>query len=196
MIIRTSLLLSTVIAGAIGLAACSESPSCGSQAVQNVVESIAKEHPEVTFKQQTGIIGLIIGQAAQRPGIGLQAIASSSRVRSLNDRKNALETEICGPLERGTMQMRCQSGLSPELVKDTRYIELKNEIDGLMAQARESVTYSLDTIRMVSRNPDTNAVACVANITARFEDGAASKEINYTAEPTTDDKLHVSVSGL
>ena len=65
-----------------------------------------------------------------------------------------------------------------------------------MDKALGKLVYRLDVIRMKARNADTKAVSCTAELNADVVDGNAHKEINYTIEKTTDEKLYATVYGL
>jgi hypothetical protein len=66
----------------------------------------------------------------------------------------------------------------------------------ILERAKKETTFTLDTIRTNSRNPDTKAVSCTANLNARFEDGTAHQELKYTVEKTSDGKLYATLHGL
>jgi hypothetical protein len=63
-------------------------------------------------------------------------------------------------------------------------------------KAKEAAVYTLDTIRMNSKDADTKAVSCAAKLNVQIEGGGAQMEINYKVEKTTDGKLYATVYGL
>lgn len=177
------------------LTARSNEPNCSSDQTQGLIGKIASQHPERIFATQTGIVALIIG-LSQQDGVGTRALAVSTAGRSIAERRDSLVKEICDPLPQGTMQLRCETGLSPQLSENAQYIQLNNEAANLATQAHAATTFSLDTIRMESKDAETGAVYCAANLKATFEDGTAEQPITYTVQLTTDNQLYAQVSGF
>jgi hypothetical protein len=60
----------------------------------------------------------------------------------------------------------------------------------------KSITYDIDTIVMNSKDNNTGAVGCMANITIKSSLGSASKQTAYQVEATSDGQTIVSISGL
>jgi len=66
------------------------------------------------------------------------------------------------------------------------------------ARAFAGASYSLDVIRLKSRDATTGAVSCAADLHAVLPEGtgSAKEPITYEVEQTSDGKLYVTVRGL
>jgi len=189
-------LLSAGLLLAFGLVACgSADPDCGSSATQDLIIQIVQEHRDVIFSEPAGLVGAVLG-IRTKTGVGTQAISNSTAGKSISARVASTIQDVCGRLPQGTFALRCASGLSPELSADAGFKALSDEKQQMLNKAREETTFTLDTIRTNSKDADTKAVSCTANLNAKFEDGYAHEEITYKVEKTSDEKLYATIYGL
>jgi hypothetical protein len=93
-------------------------------------------------------------------------------------------------------QLRRTVGVELETLKGNIYLEKENMYKKTKEKVKEAAVYTLDTIRINSKDADTKAVSCVAKLNVQFEGGGAQMEINYKVENTTDGKLYATVYGL
>jgi len=63
------------------------------------------------------------------------------------------------------------------------------------SNAAASASWKVELIRTLSKNPETQAVSCVAkvSVTAPGWDDWAERQVNYTAQYTTEGQLYVEV---
>jgi hypothetical protein len=105
-----------------------------------------------------------------------------------------------------TLEEIIQSDPGPGTGAGTVFADVQQEMDRDVSATyvRDSTTYSLDTIRMIAKNPDTGAVSCVGRLTASLalNDGLRetlttsnwNAEVDYIAEKTADGRLYVTLN--
>ena len=143
---------------------------CGSPATKNLVIQIAKEHPDITFSLPANIVQSMLG-VQSKAGLGSRALINSSEEKAIIAHMEVAMRRICAPLGQGTFELRCRSGLSPELSRDAEYQALQNQDRRLFEKAKRETTFALETIRMDSKDANTKAVSCTAESGCKFSRG-------------------------
>ena len=164
------------------LAGCgNDGLDCGSAATRELIVQIVQENPDKSFGAADAFFGGV--------GVGSSAVSNSTAMKSvLASERNRVDAACCD--KGGCRAATCNSDGDPE------YRRLVGEERQIWDRARRETSFSVDTIRMNSRNADTAAVSCSANLNAKFEDGQAHKEIEYKVEKTTDGKLFATIYGM
>ena len=122
-------------------------------------------------------------------------------MRSFTARMQGVFERVCGNVERGTVRLACEGGNgpsygAPDIKQDPEFRSLKNEEPLIIQSAKDRAVFTLNTIRTESKDPNTKAITCTANLNVKVGDGNAQREINYKVEITTDKKLYATVYGL
>ncbi len=164
------------------LAGCgNDGVDCGSAATRELIVQIVQENPDKSFGPDNAFFGSF--------GVGSSAVNNSTAMKSvLASKGNRVDAVCCD--KGGCRAATC----NPD--DDAEYRRLLGEQHQIWDRGRRETSFSVDTIRMSSRNADTAAVSCSANLNAKFEDGQAHKEIEYKVEKTTDGKLFATIHGM
>ena len=81
--------------------------------------------------------------------------------------------------------------------KQAEQDETRSKLMSAWEEAQKKITYNLDTIRTMSKNNETKAVACRAKLTIRVPDwGSAETQTNYTAQYTSEGELYVEIQSF
>lgn len=78
----------------------------------------------------------------------------------------------------------------------TAYVDQEKQRQAGVAEMLTKVAYDVGAIRLRLRNEQTGAVACAAQLSIFTPNGSWRKEIEYTAEKSTEGNLFVHVYGM
>jgi hypothetical protein len=78
-----------------------------------------------------------------------------------------------------------------------RFAAVHDRLQSLRNEAVKNVVYSMNAIRTDFKDPDTDNLACAADLNASIPDwGSAHLKISYSVQKTSDHKIYVQVFGL
>ena len=152
----------------------------------------------VIFVLTVGIIGCDplsdpdCGSSSTKSLIGQIAKEKNAFYRTIFFASNNVTSRIDNPYGLSDCDQKRQDIAAVTCRKNEELISsIKDDFD----LAFSKISYTLDTIRITNRDPQTKKVECIAILRGDIPDwGSADKEITYSVEQTSDGGIYVTVN--